>query len=73
MLPGPQEWIIILVVVVLLFGAKKIPELASGLGKGLKEFKKAQNEDDHKQINGDEKQGENTTTGDTKKDNDTQT
>ncbi|MGZ2371800.1 twin-arginine translocase TatA/TatE family subunit [Ancylomarina sp. YFZ004] len=37
---GP-EIIIVLLVVVMLFGAKKIPELAKGLGKGMKEFKKA--------------------------------
>ncbi len=37
---GP-EIIIVLLVVVMLFGAKKIPELAQGLGKGMKEFKKA--------------------------------
>ncbi len=35
------EIIIVLLVVVMLFGAKKIPELAQGLGKGMKEFKKA--------------------------------
>ncbi len=50
MIPGGSEWLIILVVVILLFGAKKIPELASGLGKGLKEFKKAQSEDNDSQI-----------------------
>jgi sec-independent protein translocase protein TatA len=44
---GMQELIIILLIVILLFGAKKIPELASGLGKGLKEFKKAQKEPDN--------------------------
>ncbi len=38
---GAGEIILILIVVLLLFGAKKIPELAQGLGKGLKEFKKA--------------------------------
>ncbi|WP_372642096.1 twin-arginine translocase TatA/TatE family subunit [Ancylomarina sp.] len=37
---GP-EIIIVLLVVVMLFGAKKIPELAKGLGKGMQEFKKA--------------------------------
>ena len=37
---GPEIFIILLVVV-LLFGAKKIPELAKGLGKGMKELKKA--------------------------------
>ncbi len=41
---GGQELVIILIIVILLFGAKKIPELASGLGKGLKEFKKASSE-----------------------------
>ncbi len=40
---GPQEWFIIILVLVVLFGAKKIPELAKGLGQGIKEFKKAAN------------------------------
>ena len=44
---GPTELIIILVIVLLLFGAKRIPELAKGLGTGMKEFKKgASGEDD---------------------------
>lgn len=47
-MPGPQEMLIILLVVVLIFGGKKLPELAKGLGKGIKEFKKAQKEDDDK-------------------------
>lgn len=38
-LPGGYEWLIILAVVVILFGGKKIPELAKGLGKGIKNFK----------------------------------
>jgi len=38
---GGQELIIILVVVLLLFGGRKIPELMKGLGRGMKEFKKA--------------------------------
>ena len=38
---GGYEWILIVVVVLLLFGGKKIPELAKGLGKGIKDFKKA--------------------------------
>ena len=37
---GPTELIIILAIVLLLFGAKKIPELAKGLGTGVREFKK---------------------------------
>jgi sec-independent protein translocase protein TatA len=41
---GGQELILILLIILLLFGAKKLPELAKGLGKGMKEFKKAQNE-----------------------------
>ena len=43
------EIIIVILVVVMLFGAKKIPELAQGLGKGMKEFKKA-TEDIKKEI-----------------------
>ena len=38
------EWIIILVVVLLLFGGKKIPELMRGIGKGVKSFKQGMNE-----------------------------
>jgi len=38
---GPTEIFIILLIVVLLFGAKKIPELMKGVGKGIKEFKNA--------------------------------
>ena len=45
-LMGPQAWIIILVIVILLFGAQKIPEMMKGLGSGMKEFKKGLNEDD---------------------------
>jgi sec-independent protein translocase protein TatA len=42
-LPGGSEWIIILFVVLLLFGGKKIPELMRGLGKGIREFNNARN------------------------------
>ena len=38
---GLPELLIIFFVILLLFGAKRLPELASGLGKGLREFKKA--------------------------------
>jgi sec-independent protein translocase protein TatA len=41
---GATEIVLIVLVFVLLFGAKKIPELMRGLGSGLKEFKKAANE-----------------------------
>jgi sec-independent protein translocase protein TatA len=40
-MPGATEMIIILVIVIILFGAKKIPDLAKGIGKGMKEFKDA--------------------------------
>lgn len=40
---GGQEIIIILIVVLVLFGGKKIPELMKGLGKGVKEYKNAVN------------------------------
>jgi len=45
-LPGGWEWILIVFVIVLLFGAKKIPELFKGLGSGVKEFKKAASMED---------------------------
>ncbi|UCE18089.1 MAG: twin-arginine translocase TatA/TatE family subunit [Gemmatimonadota bacterium] len=38
---GPGELIIVLLVILLLFGAKRLPELARGMGKGIREFKKA--------------------------------
>ena len=41
--PGGGEIFLILVVVLLLFGSKKIPELARGLGQGIREFKDATN------------------------------
>lgn len=44
-IPGGWEWIVIILVIVLLFGGRKIPELMKGLGQGMKEFKKARNED----------------------------
>jgi sec-independent protein translocase protein TatA len=44
---GFTEILVILVIVVLLFGGKKIPELMKGLGTGIKEFKNAAKDDDH--------------------------
>ncbi|KAF0250119.1 MAG: hypothetical protein FD167_476 [bacterium] len=43
---GPTELIVIGVILVVLFGGKKIPELASGLGAGIRNFKKAMSEDE---------------------------
>lgn len=44
-MPSMPELLIVLAIVVLLFGAKKIPELAKGMGKGIKEFKHAMKEE----------------------------
>ena len=38
---GPSELVIIFLIILLVFGAKRIPEIAAGLGKGINEFKKA--------------------------------
>lgn len=45
-MPSMPELLIILAIVVLLFGAKKIPELAKGMGRGIKDFKKAIKDDE---------------------------
>lgn len=45
-MPGGMELAAIIAVVVLLFGGKKIPELAKGLGKGIKDFKNAVKDDE---------------------------
>lgn len=44
LLPGGQEWLLIILVIFLLFGASKLPEVARSLGKSMGEFKKAQRE-----------------------------
>ena len=46
---GPQQVILILVIVLLLFGGRKIPELMRGLGSGIKEFKKATKEEEEEE------------------------
>ena len=43
-LPSGSEWVIIALLILLLFGRKKIPELMKGLGKGVKSFKDGVNE-----------------------------
>lgn len=47
---GTTEIIIIVLIVLILFGGKKIPELMRGLGSGVKEFKKATNDDDDRRL-----------------------
>ncbi len=43
---GPGQIVLVVVVILLLFGGRKIPELMRGLGSGIKEFKDASKEDD---------------------------
>jgi len=45
-MPGGWELVLVVGIVILLFGGKKIPELAKGLGKGIKDFKKAVKDDE---------------------------
>jgi sec-independent protein translocase protein TatA len=42
-MPGGSEWILIIIVVLLMFGGKKIPELMRGVGRGMREFNDAKN------------------------------
>jgi sec-independent protein translocase protein TatA len=49
-MPGGMEWVLIALVILLLFGGKKIPELAKGLGSGIRNFKKAVKEDDEEGV-----------------------
>jgi len=50
---GPWQIVIIVILVLLLFGGKKIPELMRGLGQGMKEFKKATKDDQDKENSSD--------------------
>jgi len=49
-MPGGWELFAIILVIVLLFGGKKIPELAKGLGKGIKDFKQAVKEGEEEEV-----------------------
>ena len=55
---GMPELIIILVIIVIIFGAGKLPEIGSGLGKGIKNFKKATKDDDKREIDVEKKEDE---------------
>lgn len=55
-MPGMTEWLIILAIVLVLFGAKKIPELAKGLGTGIKDFKKAVKDDEKAEASSEDAQ-----------------
>ncbi len=54
-MPGPTQIILILLVVLLLFGGRKIPELMRGLGQGMKEFKDATKDDSDSSADKDSK------------------
>ena len=47
--PGGPEMLVIGLIIIVLFGAKRIPQMMKGLGEGMKEFKKATKEDDTKE------------------------
>ncbi|MCT7513214.1 twin-arginine translocase TatA/TatE family subunit [Aliarcobacter cryaerophilus] len=49
-MPSGMELVIIVIIVLILFGGKKIPELAKGLGSGIRNFKKAIKEDDSEEV-----------------------
>ena len=49
---GMPELIIILVIIVIIFGAGKLPEIGSGLGKGIKNFKKATKDEEKEKLEG---------------------
>ncbi len=47
---GMPELVVILVIIVIIFGAGKLPEIGSGIGKGIKNFKNATKDEDPKKI-----------------------
>lgn len=57
---GPMELGIILAIVVLLFGAKKLPQLADGMGKAIRNFKRGLDTDDEPDVTPKDKQVEET-------------
>jgi sec-independent protein translocase protein TatA len=52
---GMPELVVILVIIVIIFGAGKLPEIGSGIGKGIKNFKEATKKEDTPKIDEDEK------------------
>ncbi len=58
---GMPELIVILVIIVIIFGAGKLPEIGSGIGKGIKNFKEATKQEDAKSIDDSSKEPEDTT------------
>jgi sec-independent protein translocase protein TatA len=56
---GMPELIVILVIIVIIFGAGKLPEIGSGIGKGIKNFKEATKKEDPKKIDEENKETDN--------------
>lgn len=69
MMPSLPQLLILIAVIVLLFGTKKLRSLGSDLGASIKGFKKAMNEDDDKKENGDSYKVENHDTANNDQDN----
>ena len=70
-IPSGMQLLVIILIILILFGGKKIPELAKGLGSGIKNFKKAVREDDEetadiKKVEADEKKSESSSKTETK-------
>jgi sec-independent protein translocase protein TatA len=62
-LPGGMEWLIILGIVIILFGGRKIPDLMKGIGTGIKNFKQAVKDEEKAEITAEtEKKNETVTT-----------
>jgi sec-independent protein translocase protein TatA len=55
---GMPELLVILVIIVIIFGAGKLPEIGSGIGKGIKNFKEATKKEEEKKVLDDDKNKE---------------
>jgi len=53
-MPSPSELLVILLIILVLFGATKLPQLGKGLGQGIRNFKKGLGEDSSEDPNGSE-------------------
>jgi len=58
---GMPELIVILVIIVIIFGAGKLPEIGSGIGKGIKNFKEATKQEEKKSIDENKQEPDDTT------------
>ncbi|MFX4282045.1 twin-arginine translocase TatA/TatE family subunit [Aliarcobacter butzleri] len=70
-MPSGMQLLVIVLIILILFGGKKIPELAKGLGSGIKNFKKAVKEEEEetteiKKVEADEKKSETSSKTETK-------